>query len=61
MTTLELADSNNMMELRNILTKYIIANRRTVLDNPAIKAAIKRFPDVMFEIVESIWTNAMIV
>ena len=54
MTTLELADSNNMMELRNILTKYIIANRRTVLDNPAIKAAIKRFPDVMFEIVESI-------
>lgn len=37
-----------------VIVQYIVVNRRTVLDNPATKAAIKKFPDVMFEIVESL-------
>jgi len=53
-STLQLADTNKLTVLRSIVTKYIVVNRRTVLDNPATKAAIKKFPDVMFEIVESL-------
>lgn len=51
--TLQFAINGDLPELKSFATKYIVENRRRILEDPTAKNSLRQYPDIMFEIVEA--------
>ena len=52
--TLDFAETHQYASLKNLVINFIVENRKEAMANPLIKASLRNFPDVMFEIVDAI-------
>lgn len=52
-STLQFAISGNLPQLQAFATKYIVENRRRILEDPTAKNSLRQYPEIIVEIVEA--------